>query len=143
MRPYERLGRVPGVLGDFAKIYAELAPGGIPVTLFNTACPGPGNDYGRLAEIIGEFPAVYESTWVVTTSLREPMPEGFRALVERRAGAANPAGAAARRLAVSTGSPCYVPIGDSIVIRAVGEAGAVVLDRLKFLRKLGQPQKPG
>jgi len=143
MRPYERLGRVPGVLGDFARLYAELAPGGVAVTIFNTACPGPGNDYERLAELIGQFPAVYESAWVVTTALREPMPESFRALVEKRAGAANPAGAAAKRLAVSTGSPCYVPIGDSIVVRAAGEAGALVFDRLKVLRKLGPPPKPG
>jgi hypothetical protein len=143
MRPYERLGRVPGVLGDFAKVYEELAPGGIAATLFNTPAPGPAGDYERLAEIIGQFPAVYDSAWVVTTSLREPMPEGFRALVEKRAGAGSPASAAARRLTVSTGLPCYVPIGDSIVVRAVGDAAGLIHERLRFLRKLASAQPAG
>jgi hypothetical protein len=136
--PYERLGGVPGILGDFANLYAEMAPQGIAVVIFNTACRGAPAEYARLAEVMDSFPALRESTWLVTSSLREPMPEAFRALIERRAGAANPAGAAARRLAVTTGSPCYIPIGDSIVLRAAGEAAAIVHDRLKFLRKFGR-----
>ncbi len=136
--PYERLGGVPGVLGDFARAYSEMAGDGIAVTFLNTACSVAANDFARLAEVIDEFPAMYESTWVVTSSLREPLPENFRALVERRAGPANPAGGSARRLAVTTGSPCYVPIGDSIVMRAAGEAVATIHERLKFLRKFGR-----
>jgi hypothetical protein len=135
---YEQLGSVPGVLGDFAKLYAQMAPGGIAATFFNTARQGGLDDYQRLAEIMDSFPAVQASTWIVTNSLREPMSDAFRQLVEKRAGSASPAGAAARRLAVTTGSPCYVPIGDSIVMRAAGEATAVILERLKFLRKFGR-----
>lgn len=48
------------------------------------------------------------------------------------------AGAAAKRLAVTTGSPCYVPIGDSIVLRAAGEVTMAIHERLKFLRKVGR-----
>jgi hypothetical protein len=132
--PYQRLGHVPNILGDFDRVYQELAAGGIAVTFFNTACLGPRNDYERLAEIMDQFPAVAASAWVVTTSLREPMPESFRALIERRAGATGPDSAAARRLAISIGSPCYVPIGDSIVIRAVTDAATIAYERLKYLR---------
>jgi hypothetical protein len=140
--PYERLGGVPRDPIDFARIHDELAPQGIAVTFFNTACKGEPHDYARLATFIGESKAIFDSTWVVTSSLREPMPEPFRALIERRAGAGNPASSAAKRLAVTTGSPCYVPIGDSIVLRTAGEATELICERLKFLRKFSQDESP-
>lgn len=138
VRPYEQLGRIPGVLGDFSDMYEKLAPGGIAVTFFNTACTGPANDYGRLAELLDEFPAVRESTWVVTTSLREPIPRAFKErIAERKGGAAGGAGGGSggKRLAISAGLPCTVPIGDSIVLRAKDEALNVIHERLKYLRK--------
>lgn len=145
--PYERLGSVPAVLGDLARLHADMAPGGIAATFFNTACQGRLDDYQRLAEIMDSFPAVQASTWIVTDSLREPMPTAFRELVRRRASTTNPAGAAAKRLAIAVGSPCFVPIGDSIVMRAATEAAAVIHERLKFLRKLARqtdsPRDPG
>ena len=139
-KPYQRLGHVPNILGDFARAYEELAADGIAVTFFNTACLSPRNDYERLAEIMDQFPAVAASAWVLTTSLREPMPESFRALVEKRAGAGSPDSAAAKPLTVSVGSPCYVPIGDSIVVRAVTDAATIIYERLKHLRSQAQSE---
>jgi len=137
-QPYDRLGRIPGTAAEFLTVAAELAPGGIAVCLFNTACRGGVGEFNRLAGALPGLPAVFDATWLVTSSLRKPMAEQFRLLVEKRAGAANPAGSAARRLAVTTGSPCYVPIGDSIVMRAAGEVSATILERIRFLNKLGQ-----
>ena len=102
MRPYEELGGVPSALGDFADLYAKLAPQGVAVSFFNTACPGPANDYERLAELIGQFPAMAGSTWIVTNSLRDPIPKGFMDLITERS-AGRPGGAAAKQLAVSLG----------------------------------------
>ncbi len=132
--PYRRLGNIPGVLGEFAALYEVLAPGGIAVTFFNTACAAAPNDYERLAELLAEFPAVGESTWVVTTSLREPIPKPFKERITDRRGAPGGSGSG-KRLAVSEGRPCLVPIGDSIVIRAKDEAVNVVHERLKYLRR--------
>ena len=136
--PYKDLDGVPGNPAEFARVHAEMASGGIAVTFFNTAGKGEPDDYQRLARIVEESQAIFDSTWVVTSSLRERIPEAFRALIARRAGGANPAGSAARRLAITTGSPCYVPIGDSIVMRAADDASEVIHERLKFLRKFGQ-----
>jgi len=134
-RPYTQLGGVPSNLDDFADAYAQLAPQGIAVSFFNTACPGSTNDYERLAELIGQFPAVANSTWIVTNSLRDPIPKGFMDLVTERS-AGRPGGAAAKQLAVSLGKAWLVPIGDSIVIRSFQEAAAVIYDRLKYIRKM-------
>jgi hypothetical protein len=138
--PYKGLGGVPGNPAEFARAHAAMTSGSIAVTFFNTAGKGEPDDYQRLARIVGESQAIFDSTWVVTSSLRERIPEAFRALIARRAGGANPAGSAARRLAITTGSPCYVPIGDSIVMRAADDASEVIHERLKFLRKFG-PEK--
>jgi hypothetical protein len=135
-RPYDKLGRIPGVLGEFAGVYAEMAPEGVAVTFLNTAYDSPMNDFERLAELLDEFPAMRDSTWVVTTSLRQPMPKAFKACVtERRNGA--PGGGGGKRLAVTEGLPCMVPIGDSIVLVAKDEATGIIHERLGYLRKWG------
>ena len=143
LAPYKCLGGVPGNPDDFARVCAEMASGGIALTFFNTAGQGEPDEYRRLARIIGDSQAIFDSTWVVTSSLRERIPEAFRTLIAKRAGGANPAGSAARRLAIATGSPCYVPIGDSIVMRAAEEATEIIHERLKFLRKFGQEKAAG
>jgi hypothetical protein len=134
LRPYDRLGHLPGVLGEFADVYQELVPGGIAVTLLNTACSSAAPDFVRLAELLDQFPAMRDSTWIVTNSLRESVPKAFMAkITERRGG--RPGGKAGKHLAVVEGLPHLVPIGDSIVMVAKKECQEVVLDRLKHLRK--------
>ena len=134
-RPYTQLGGVPSNLNEFADACAQLAPGGVAVSFFNTACPGPDNDYEQLAHLLDQFPAVGNSTWIVTNSLRDPIPKNFMDLVTERS-AGRPGGAAAKQLAVSLGKAWLVPIGDSIVIRSFQEAAAVTYDRLKYIRKM-------
>ncbi len=132
--PYEELGHIPGVLGEFADVYDKLAPGGIAVTFLNTAYESPANDFERLAELFDRFPAMCESAWVVTTSLRQPMPKSFKSKVnELRNGA--PGGKGGKHLTVTEGLPSLVPIGDSIVITAMDEAASIVFERLQYLRK--------
>ena len=132
--PYAAMGKIPGVLGEFADMYEQLAPDGIAVTFLNTAYESPVNDFQRLTELLDNFPAMRESTWVVTTSLRQPMPRPFKEKIsELKQGA--PGGKGGKHLAVTEGRPCTVPIGDSIVITAKDEAARVVYDRLQYLRR--------
>jgi hypothetical protein len=132
--------RIPEVLGDLAAMHEKLAPGGIQVTFFNTACPGPNNDYERLAEVVDEFGALTSSTWVATTSLREPIPKAFTAKLGERAEGAKLSGAAARELTVATGTPCLIPVGDSIVLRAKQDCLQVIYDRLVQIRSAEAPR---
>jgi hypothetical protein len=135
--PYEQMGHIPGVLGEFADIYDQLAPEGIAATFMNTAYESPANDFERLAELLDQFPAMRDSTWVLTTSLRQPMPRSFKEKVaELRNGA--PGGKGGKHLAVTEGRPCLVPIGDSIVITAMDGAAKVLYDRLQYLRQWEQ-----
>jgi len=135
--PYEKLGHMPCVLGELAEVYMQMVPEGIDVTFFNTAVPSgsPRNDYRRLAEIMHEFPAIYKSTWVITDSLRQPMPaEFFDLITERRGGIPN--GKAEVSNAIISGSPCKIPLGDSMVLAAQANAVKVIYDRLKSIRRI-------
>lgn len=132
-RPYAQMGGVPKTLDAFGEIYRALAPAGIEVAFFNTA--GGADDYEKLAGSLADYPAMAESTWVVTTSLRAPMPKSFMARVEERGGGRS-GSAAERRLAVLEGRACFVPIGGSIVMVAQGQATQVIYERLKHLRRM-------
>ncbi len=142
--PYQAIGKIPGVLGEFADMYDRLASGGIAVTFLNTAYESPVNDFSRLTELLDEFPAMLDSTLIVTASLRQPMPKGFKEkIAELKQGA--PGGKGGRHLAVTEGRPCTVPIGDSIVLTAKDEAARVIFDRLQYLRRWegrSQPLSP-
>ena len=136
-RPYEPPGRIPETLEEFARLHRELSSSGaIAVTVLNTACAAAAEDFRRLAATIDEFPAMVESTWVLTSSLREPVPAALMALVAKRRGG-RPAGKAGKYLAVTEGLPHLVPIGESIALVAQKDCQEVILDRLKHLRKWG------
>jgi hypothetical protein len=135
LKPYEELGGVPARLEAFAQAYARMAPAGVTVAFFNTACSGGTADYEALAAALDGYPALRSATWIVTTSLRESMPKSFMERIARQGGG-KMSGPAAKQLAVSLGSPCLVAIGDSIVIRTATEAAAVIYDRLKYVRKM-------
>ncbi len=126
---YKDLGRIPEVLGDLARVHEQLSDRGISVSFFNTACPEARRDYERLAELMPEFPAIDQSTWVVTQCLRAPIPDAFRRKLTEKNASNN------KRRAVSTGCPCTVPIGDSIVLRTKTEAADVIFQRLKHVRR--------
>ena len=126
---YKDLGRIPEVLGDLARVHEQLSDRGISVSFFNTACPEARRDYERLAELMPEFPAIDQSTWVVTQCLRAPIPDAFRRKLTEKNASNN------KRRAVSTGCPCTGPIGDSIVLRTRTEAADVIFQRLKHVRR--------
>jgi hypothetical protein len=135
VRPYEEAGGIPGTLEELAAMHQRLAPEGISVSFFNTAYTSEENDYAKLVDMIPELPALDRSTWIATTSLREPIPKVFKAKLSEKAGGGKLTGAGARRLTMLDGKPLLIPIGDSIVLRAKGECVDAVYDRLANCRE--------
>lgn len=133
-RPYEVLGRVPRSLADFGQLYEALAPAGVAVAFFNTACADGGPEYADLAEALPAFPALAAATWIATTSLRHPAHPAFLAHVDTLAeGPA--AGQTARRRMLREGRPYLLPLGESIVMRAQKEAIELAWERLRNIRQ--------
>ena len=132
--PYGADIKVPENLDEFAEMQGRMASDGIAVTFINTACSEAAPDFEKLSELIEGYGAVWDSTWILTTSLRQPIPKVFMEKIAQRKGG-RPGGPAAKRLAVSEGLPCLVPIGESIVMTAQGEAVKVIQDRLVNIRR--------
>jgi len=136
VRPYELMQGIPSTLDAFERMYGELARSGIQAAFFNTAGMDAHADYVELARRMDEFPALNDATWVVTTSLREPMPNEFY----KKAMAREPDGGEgrARDRGAATSLSCFVPIGDSIVMKAKDDAVNLIHDRLQRLKRMGR-----
>lgn len=132
---YKAVGGIPASVGRFTELCARLSPRGVQIVFLNTAGQSSAEERDQLVKLLEGTPALYDSTWVVTDSLRDPIPAELRALVEKRLQGASPS--VAKRTAATVGCPFVVPIGDSIVMRAEGESVAFMLARLKHLRKWG------
>lgn len=132
-----RLRGVPGTISALRDMYEFIGNEGVEVFLLNTASklPSVRNDLEYIAKHAEkDMPLLKDATWVVTNSLREPMPKELSdLLLAKRDG--RPNGASSRGFTKMYGLPYKVPLGESMVMSTISEAADVVYERLKYLRK--------
>ncbi len=132
-----KLRGVPGTIDSLKDMYDLMADEGIEAFLLNTASnlPSARDDLLNIARNAErEMPLLRDALWVVTDSIREPMPkELFDMLLAKRNG--RPNGSASKALARTEGLPYKAPIGESMVMSTITDATKVIYDRLKYLRK--------
>ena len=81
---YYESGLIPGSAAALRQVCDRLAGAPLPVAFLNAS--GATADYERLSGglLVGEFPAVLSSMWIVAESPYAPVPEVLREMIEER-----------------------------------------------------------
>jgi hypothetical protein len=132
---------VPRSLGDFDRLYKSIEKEGVQVVFFNTVSRNAREDYRTLAQRImeGKYPALDNSTWFATTSLRESMPGEFLNEVTKRK---KTNGRSDKEMTRLFGSSYLIELGDSIDPLKEKEWRNLIHDRLKYIREMGSLAYP-